>query len=47
MNEFDEGVILRAHRFRAESVGYRLGRGYYMDGEDEPSGPVVHGALDP
>ena len=35
MNEFDEGVIVRAHRFRAESVGYRLERGHYMDGEDD------------
>ncbi|MDE0357762.1 MAG: hypothetical protein OXN92_08460 [Gammaproteobacteria bacterium] len=35
MNKFDEGVILRAHRFRAESVGYRLERGHYMDGEDD------------
>ena len=29
MSDFDEGVILRAHRFRAESVGYRLERGHY------------------
>ncbi|MDE2879649.1 hypothetical protein [Candidatus Palauibacter soopunensis] len=35
MNEFDQGVILRAHRFRAESVGYRLERGHYMEGEDD------------
>lgn len=35
MNEFDEGVIVRAHRFRAESVGYRIERGHYMDGEDD------------
>ena len=35
MSEFDEGVILRAHRFRAEMVGYRLERGHYMDKEDD------------
>ena len=35
MDEFDQGVILRAHRFRAESVGYRLERGHYMEGEDD------------
>ncbi|MDE2945339.1 MAG: hypothetical protein OXT63_14205 [Gemmatimonadota bacterium] len=35
MNEFDEGVILRAHRFRAELAGYRIERGHYMDGEDD------------
>ncbi|MDE2879121.1 hypothetical protein [Candidatus Palauibacter soopunensis] len=35
MNEFDQGVILRAHRFRAESVGYRLERGHYMEGDDD------------
>ena len=35
MSNFDEGVILRAHRFRCELVGYRLERGHYMDGEDD------------
>ena len=35
MSDFDEGVILRAHRFRAEMAGYRLERGHYMDGEDD------------
>lgn len=35
MSNFDEGVILRAHRFRAEMAGYRLERGHYMDGEDD------------
>ena len=35
MSEFDKGVILRAHRFRAEMAGYRLERGHYMDGEDD------------
>lgn len=35
MSDFDAGVILRAHRFRAESVGYRLERGHYMEGEDD------------
>jgi len=35
MSRFDEGVILRAHRFRAEMAGYRLERGHYMDGEDD------------
>ena len=33
--EFDRGVILRAHRFRAEIVGYRLERGHYMDREED------------
>lgn len=37
MSDFDEGVILRAHRFRAEMAGYRLERGHYMDGEDDRS----------
>ena len=32
---FDRGVILRAHRFRAEIVGYRLERGHYMDQDDD------------
>ena len=32
---FDRGVILRAHRFRAELVGYRLERGHYMDQDDD------------
>ncbi|MDE2720473.1 hypothetical protein [Candidatus Palauibacter polyketidifaciens] len=35
MSDFDEGVILRAHRFRAEWVGYRLERGHCMEGEDD------------
>ena len=35
MSDFDEGVILRAHRFRAEMAGYRLEREHYMDGEDD------------
>ena len=35
MSDFDEGVILRAHRFRAEVAGYRIERGHYMDGEDD------------
>ena len=35
MSDFDEGVILRAHRFRAEMAGYRLERGHYMEGEDD------------
>ena len=35
MSKFDEGVILRAHRFRAEAVGYRLERGHYMDAEHD------------
>lgn len=35
MNKFDEGVILRAHRFRAEVAGYRIERGHYMDGDDD------------
>lgn len=35
MSDFDEGVILRAHRFRDELAGYRLERGHYMDGEDD------------
>ena len=29
----DPGVILRAHRFRAEIAGFRIVRGQYMDGE--------------
>lgn len=35
MNEIDEGVILRAQRFRADLAGYRIERGHYMDGEDD------------
>ncbi|WP_419950679.1 hypothetical protein [Candidatus Palauibacter sp.] len=35
LGDFDRGVILRAHRFRAEIVGYRLERGHYMDREDD------------
>ena len=35
MSVFDEGVILRAHRFRAEMAGYRLERGHYMDREHD------------
>ena len=35
MSEFDEGVILRAHRFRAEMAGYRLERGHYMGREND------------
>jgi len=35
MSDFDEGVILRALRFRADLAGYRLERGHYMDGEDD------------
>ncbi|WP_420439809.1 hypothetical protein [Candidatus Palauibacter sp.] len=35
MNEFDEGVILRAHRFRTEVAGYRIERGHHMGGEDD------------
>lgn len=35
MNEFDEAVVLRAHRFRAESVAYRLERGRYMEGDHD------------
>lgn len=35
MSDFDEGVILRAHRFRAGMARYRLERGHYMDGEDD------------
>lgn len=35
MSDFGEGVILRAHRFRAGLAGYRLERGHYMDGEDD------------
>ena len=35
MGEFDEGVILRAHRFRAEMAVYRIERGHYMDAEDD------------
>jgi len=35
MNEIDQAVILRAHRFRAEVAGYRIERGHYMDGEDD------------
>ena len=35
MSDFDESVILRAHRFRAEVAGYRLERGHYMDGEND------------
>lgn len=35
MGEVDEGVILRAHRFRAEIAGYRLERGHYMGGEGD------------
>lgn len=34
---YDAGVILRAHRFRAERAGYRLERGHYMDGESDRS----------
>lgn len=37
MAEFDQGVILRAHQFRAEVAGYRLERGHYMSGEDDPA----------
>ncbi len=33
--DFDRGVILRAHRFRAEIAGYRLVRGHYMDRADD------------
>ena len=35
MSKFDAGVILRAHRFRAQMAGYRLERGHYMDGKDD------------
>ena len=35
MSDFDAGIILRAHRFRAEMAGYRLERGHYMDGDDD------------
>ncbi|WP_425154021.1 hypothetical protein [Candidatus Palauibacter sp.] len=35
VGDFDRGVILRAHRFRAEIAGYRLVRGHYMDREDD------------
>ena len=35
MSDFDEGVILRAHRFRAEMARYRLERGHYMDREHD------------
>ena len=35
MSNFDEGVILRAHRFRAELAGYRIERGHYMGGEED------------
>ena len=35
LGDFDRGVILRAHRFRAEIAGYRLERGHYMDREDD------------
>ena len=30
-SNFDPGVIMRAHRFRAEMAGFRLERGHYMD----------------
>ena len=35
MRDYDEGVILRAHQFRAEMAGYRLVRGHSMEGEDD------------
>lgn len=35
MSDFDEGVILRAHWFRAGLVGYRLERGHCMEGDDD------------
>ena len=35
LGDFDRGVILRAHRFRAEIAGYRLERGHYMDRGDD------------
>lgn len=32
---YDPGVIIRAHRFRAEMAGFRLVRGHYMDGDTD------------
>ena len=32
---YDPGVIMRAHKFRAEVAGFRLERGHYMGGEDD------------
>lgn len=30
---YDPGVIIRAHRFRAEMVGFKLVRGHYAGGD--------------
>ena len=32
---YDPGVLLRARRFIAEGLGYRLVRGHYMDQDED------------
>ena len=36
---YDPGVIIRAHRFRAEMAGFKLVRGHYASGDADLAAP--------